>query len=65
MRSQEIENMEPDLISVQDVAHILGVSTQSIYRYIARGIFPAPPCRIGRLTKWPRSLVIRWLSEPH
>ena len=53
-----------DLLCVQDVAALLGVSTQTIYRYIARGIFPPAPIRIGpRITKWPRSLVTRWMTQ--
>lgn len=47
--------------SVQDVARHLGVSKESIYRWLERRQIPAH--RVGRLWKFKPSEVDRWVMD--
>lgn len=44
------------LLSVREIAEHFGVTTQGIYKWIREGRFP-PPQKIGRLSRWPRSVL--------
>jgi predicted DNA-binding transcriptional regulator AlpA len=46
----------PDLLTVDAVASIVGVSSRTIWRRVSAGEFPAP-IQLGGLTKWRRSEV--------
>lgn len=43
-----------DLLSVDEVAEMLGVSDRSVWRMVSAGEIPKP-VKIGGLTKWRRS----------
>jgi prophage regulatory protein len=51
-----------DLLSIADVASLLGITTKSVYRYRSTGDFPEP-IRLGpRLVRWRRGDISSWLS---
>jgi excisionase family DNA binding protein len=39
------------MIDVREVAKILGISTRSVWRLVAKGELP-PPIRFGRTVRW-------------
>jgi len=50
-----------DLLSISDVAHLLGCCSRTIARYIDRGQIPTP-LRVGGLIRWPRVEIENWLA---
>ena len=56
----DTENPSPDqidrLLTLEEVRRIIGLSSATLYRLIARGQFPSP-IRIGRTSRWPESEV--------
>jgi excisionase family DNA binding protein len=51
---------EKILLTAEDLAELLGVSLRSIWRRINDGTVPKP-VRIGRLVRWHRQTIERWL----
>ncbi|WP_390844684.1 helix-turn-helix transcriptional regulator [Anatilimnocola floriformis] len=50
------------LISIQEVALILGISSRTVRRLISRREFPGPG-HIGRSSKWLRADVNAWVKR--
>ena len=50
------------LISVSDVAEILGISERTIWRLVSAGTF-FEPLRIGRCAKWRRNEIENWVES--
>ena len=53
---------EPLLLSARDLSSLLGVSTRSVWRLRDSGNLP-PPIQLGRLVRWRRAAIDRWLEE--
>ncbi len=53
---------EDRLLSVEDLAELLGVPQKSIYVWRAKGEGP-PAARIGRYLRWRRVDVDRWVEQ--
>jgi len=51
----------PIALSAEQVAELLGVSRAHVWRMLKRGQLP-PPARLGRLSRWDRSGIERWLA---
>jgi excisionase family DNA binding protein len=51
-----------DMLDVSQVAEVFGVSDRHIRRLVDRDHFPQP-VRLGRLVRWPRHLVERWIDD--
>ena len=54
------EALGQPLLSVAEVARLLGLSTKSVQRLVARGGLPC--YRIGRLVRFAPGDVFRWLE---
>ncbi len=54
------QGLEPWL-SVEGIAHYLGISKETIYRWLDRGIIPAH--RMGKLWKFKPSEVDQWVKN--
>jgi excisionase family DNA binding protein len=50
------------LLTVTEVARLLGISTRSVWRLARAGRCPEP-VRLGRATRWRRREVEAWVSE--
>ena len=50
------------LLTVADMARLLGISTRSVWRLTRAGRCPKP-VRLGRATRWRRREVEAWVSE--
>jgi hypothetical protein len=50
-----------NLLGVDGVAQVLGVTTASVRSYLARGQMPAPVARIGGSPVWSRPQIERWV----
>ena len=48
---------------LDELAAALGVSRRSIERARARGAFPRPDARLGRVVLWKPETVAGWLEE--
>jgi predicted DNA-binding transcriptional regulator AlpA len=56
-----------NLVGVDGVADLLGVTPGTVRSYVARGQLPKPIARPGGSPVWPRALIERWLAtrRPH
>jgi len=54
--------LEP-LLSITDVAKILSCSRRLVERMLASGKFPASDVRVGRMPRWERETVARWIAD--
>jgi predicted DNA-binding transcriptional regulator AlpA len=62
-KSPEDEMFKADeMITVKEVAKMLGKSPRSVRRHSKEGIMP-PPVKIHVSTRWRRSEVQRWLDD--
>lgn len=52
---------QPVMLSVKDVARILGCSTRHVYRMSDSGKMPAP-IKLGALVKWRAEDVATWMD---
>jgi excisionase family DNA binding protein len=50
------------LVSVKEVAALLGISVRKVWRMIAAGQFVAP-VRMGRSRRWPQSEIQQYVEE--
>lgn len=46
-----------------EVAKLVGISRAGLYRWIARGFFPAPSIKAGRTVRWSRATVQQWANS--
>ena len=54
--------VEPSLLlTVREVAQLLGCSPRHVYRMTDAGKFPRP-IKFGTLVRWPRSTVESWVG---
>jgi excisionase family DNA binding protein len=54
---------KPELLTVQEVAELLGIGRRSISRHVQNGCLP-PPLRLGRRTlRYSRRAVLDWVAE--
>jgi len=49
-------NEAPQLMTVNDIAALAQISTNTIQRWVREGKFPKPR-KIGRASRWPREQV--------
>jgi excisionase family DNA binding protein len=49
------------LLSVTDLARVLGTSTRTIWRLLEQGKLPKPS-RLGARTRWPAGEVREWIK---
>lgn len=61
--TKETPASEARLLTVKEVSYMLGVSTRTVWRRVSAGEMPEP-IQVGRLAKWRRSEVERWLNGP-
>jgi excisionase family DNA binding protein len=58
----EATEQVPALLDVRAVARLLGCSERMVYRQSDAGRMPAP-VKLGRLTKWRRAELERWIED--
>lgn len=52
----------PNLLTVNDIAAMAQISTETIHRWVRQGRFPKPR-KIGRASRWPREQVEELLTK--
>ena len=50
------------LIGAREVANLLSCSVRNVYRLVEAERMPKP-VRIGRMTRWQRAEIERWIAE--
>ena len=53
--------MSEPMLTPDDVARLLGCSKRTVRRMVAKGQVPEP-VRIGRLIRWPREVIAKWIA---
>lgn len=54
---------KPELLTVKEVAQLLGIGLRSINRHVRNGFLP-PPLRLGlRTLRYSRRAVLDWVAE--
>lgn len=51
-----------ELLTVQEVADLLGVECSTVRAYAARGQMPDPDRRYGRTPLWARETITDWMA---
>ena len=53
----------PEMLTLQEVADLLGIGLRSLNRHVQTGLFP-PPLRLGRRTlRYSRRALLAWIDE--
>jgi excisionase family DNA binding protein len=52
----------PAMLSVDQVARLLGCSSRHVYRLADSGRLPRP-LKLGALVRWPRKAIDEWLAN--
>lgn len=50
------------LLSVRDVAAVLGCARRTVERLRSAGKFPGPDVRVGKLPRWRPETLNRWIE---
>lgn len=56
-------NLEKRMLGIKELSTYLGLSPQTIYNQLSAGTFPIKTKRFGRLLKWDRRDVDRFLDR--
>jgi predicted DNA-binding transcriptional regulator AlpA len=53
------------LLTVRQVAALLGITVRSVWRHTAAGLLPAPARfgQNGRVVRWPEDAILRFVEE--
>jgi len=52
---------QPAMLTVHDVARLLGCSARTVYRLTNTGRMPNP-VRLNSLVRWPREAIEQWIA---
>ena len=55
-------DVERQLLSIKEVAEMVGFSPATIYRRLSEGEFPRP-VKVGNKTLWKRQSILDWVDE--
>lgn len=58
----EREKVEPELLTVEQVAQLTTLGVRTVWSLVSEGSFPRP-VKIGRATRWRRSQVMAWVDS--
>ncbi|HAY0644857.1 TPA: helix-turn-helix domain-containing protein [Escherichia coli] len=61
------KQMNPNILTIRQVAELIGVSVSSIRRYIAKpdtNLFPMPFTERGKKLLWHRHEIEQWMNRP-
>lgn len=61
-QSREVERARPEMLTVQQVAEMLGCSTRHVYRLADSGKMPKP-VRVGTLVRWSFDGLATWINQ--
>jgi len=61
LQNQELEQMEDRWLSVDEIGQYLGISSDTVYRWIEKQAMPAH--RMGRLWKFKQDEVDEWVRS--
>ena len=59
-RAERIAAMDEEILDAEGAAHVLGVSTRTVYTLARKGAIPA--MRIGREWRFARKNLIDWVA---
>jgi excisionase family DNA binding protein len=59
---QETGSVKKQLLTVKEVAEIIGAGVPTVKRWYANGKFPQPRKRLGRFTRWHIDDVEAWIN---
>jgi len=57
------ERLEKRMMGIEELSKYIGLKPQTIRNKISSGTFPIPTKKIGRLLKWDRKDVDRYLDR--
>ena len=60
MKPETVTEKPSDLLTLTDVAALLGVQRNTLTAHRTRGAMPAPDRQYGRTPLWRRSTIVRW-----
>jgi len=60
-RGSDTSTNRPLLFDVDDVAHLLNVAPQTVYKWVRTGFIPH--FKLGKCVRFSHSAVLQWLAE--
>lgn len=57
------EHAPDDLLTMEEVATLIGVKPTTVSRYRQRGILPKEDAMFGRTPVWARHNIVKWDAE--
>ena len=54
--------IQPIMLTVEDVAKLLSVCAQSVWRWSKEGRIPSP-ISLGSLKRWSRDTLVQWVAD--
>jgi excisionase family DNA binding protein len=52
----------PPLLRTKEVARLFGVSPRTVWRWVKRGLLPAPARLRGKIVRWPTRDILSYLQ---
>jgi excisionase family DNA binding protein len=66
MRNSTDDNKDEGFfLGPQQLANQLNISVRTVWRWVSAGTLCKPDVRIGRVIRWRRSTIERWLQKRH
>ena len=62
MSNEQQRNPEKKLLSIKQVAALLGVAERTVSRLVDRRQAPTP-VRLGRCVRWEREAIEQWIAD--
>ena len=62
-KDKEKNKFKTRLLTVEETANYLNISTQHIYNSLSRGTFSIKPCRIGRAIRFDSKKLDEFIEE--
>lgn len=50
------------MLSLKDVAQLLGIAKRTVHTWRASGELPKPDLKIGKTVRWRRSTIDKWIT---
>lgn len=63
MSTENLQVITNPYLSVKHVTEMVGLSTATIYRWMADGRFPKPVSLGTRTVRWPKADIEAWLED--
>jgi excisionase family DNA binding protein len=62
-KTDRLAGIAPATFTPIEVAALIGIDRSTAYRWLKRGILPAPTIKVGRTVRWSAAAIDEWLAK--